>query len=197
MQSLESACMWGDPELGDERLENFIATAKCLELIPQSFVRLAQRWVPVNALLPILFARGAGGFLSIALCNKEKTDIRLRPSHVTNNTLTFLFFSWHSLHAIRMDLRFGSGSEAEADAGKAWPIWGMTVGSRVRYLGGLRAMATTAEIATGLSGLSGLPGLHKIGGEVGRVSRRPISGFRKGRAQHRSNRCCHLRAHAA
>lgn len=64
--------MWGDPELGDERIEDFIAAAECLEVIPQSFVHLSQRRVPVNALLPVLFARGAGGFLSIALCSRKQ-----------------------------------------------------------------------------------------------------------------------------
>lgn len=95
-----------------------------------------------------------------------------------------------------MALRFGTGSETEteAEAGKAWPLWVLAVGSRGRYLGRSRAMAMTAEIATGQSGLSVL---HKTGDEVGRVSHRPLSGFRKGRAQHRSNRCCHLCAHAA
>lgn len=62
-----------------------------------------------------------------------------------------------------MALRFGTGTGAEPDAGNDWPLWGVEVGSRARYLGGLRAIATTAEIATGLSGLSGLSELHKIG----------------------------------
>lgn len=79
---------------------------------------------------------------------------------MTSDGLTFLFFSWHSLHAIRVDLRFGTGSGAEvdADAGKDWPLWGVVVGSRARYLGGLRAgfersiARTDAAISVGMPG---------------------------------------------